>query len=138
MRDAVPPSLHPNSVTAKTVCSRCRSRSRSGDRYRYTHNNHHSTFMSCFFFVLFLFFSNLGKEAPRPLIVQDVTAPLAPKKTVEIATERENIDTRNGIAHALTPTGVRGRGVSLFMSSEPTDPPSVTASSSALILSRCP
>lgn len=51
-------------------------------------------------------------EVVHPPIVQDATAPLTPEKTVEngIVTERGNIDTRTGIAHALTLTGTKGKG----------------------------
>lgn len=53
--------------------------------------------------------------AVRLLIALGVTAPLAPEKKVENGIESErgrgNIATRTDIAHALTLTDVKGRGV---------------------------
>lgn len=52
-------------------------------------------------------------EAVHPPIVRGATAPPVPEKKVEneIVRERGSIDTRKGIAHVLTLTGARGRGV---------------------------
>lgn len=55
-------------------------------------------------------------EAVRLPIAQGATAPLVPEKKVEIGivTERGNIDTRTGIAHAPTLTGAKGRGAAFI------------------------
>lgn len=53
-------------------------------------------------------------EAVPLLITQDATALLVPEKVetgIGIVRERENTDTRIGIAHAPTHTGTKRRGV---------------------------
>lgn len=55
-------------------------------------------------------------EEPHHPIIQDATAPLDPEKMVGsgIGRERGNIDTRTGIAHALTLIDTKGKGESLI------------------------